>query len=200
MTELELDRWAAEFEAFHARFARFFRRSEPRRQARQYLRGLLSAAQRKNTWQLAETVGQRTPDPMQHLLFGAEWDADAVCGELQGFVVEQFGHPEGIAVVDDSAFVKKGDHSVGVKRQWCSTRGKKENCQVGVFLTYVSCHGHTFLDRRLYLPGEWCADAPRRQRAHVPQQVEFKTKPELALEMLTAAWTRGVPMRWVTGD
>jgi SRSO17 transposase len=192
--------WQASFEAFHARFARFFRRSEPRAQARNYLRGLLSPVGRKNSWQMAEAVGEPDPARMQYLLYGAQWDADAVGQELQRFVVEQFGDPEGIAVVDESAFVKKGSQSVGVKRQWCSTLGKKENCQVAVFLSYVSPHGHTFLDRRLYLPEEWCTDTPRRRAAQVPEAVEFQTKPQLARAMLERAWKQGVPMRWVTGD
>ena len=126
--DLDLERWAPEFEAFHARFAPLFPRSEPRHLAGLYLRGLLSSAQRKNSWQIAEAVGQATPDPLQHLLFGAQWDADEVVGELERFVVEEFGHPEGIGVLDESAFVKKGEKSVGVKRPWCSTLGKKENC------------------------------------------------------------------------
>ena len=200
MTTDDVARWAADFEAFCARFARYFSRSEPRQQARNYLRGLLSPVQRKNSWQMAEAVGEPDPASMQHLLYGAVWEADAVGAELQGFVVEQFGHPQGIAVLDESAFVKKGNKSVGVKRQWCSTLGKKENCQVGVFLTYVSPHGHTFLDRRLYLPQEWCDDPPRRRAAFVPETIRFATKPQLAQEMLEQAWERGVPMRWVTGD
>ena len=200
MTIDDLARWAADFEAFCARFARFFSRSEPRLQALNYLRGLLSSVQRKNSWQMAEAVGEPDPASMQYLLYGAVWEADAVGAELQRFVVERFGHPAGIAVLDESAFVKKGNFSVGVKRQWCSTLGKKENCQVGVFLTYVSPHGHTFLDRRLYLPQEWCDDQPRRRKAGVPDTVDFATKPQLAQKMLEQAWERGVPMRWVTGD
>jgi SRSO17 transposase len=200
VTAPDLDRWGEEFEAFHARFASFFRRREPRELARQYLRGLLSPAQRKNGWQLAQAVGARTPDPLQHLLYGARWDAEAVLGELQRFVVEHFGHPEGVAVVDESAFPKKGNRSAGVKRQWCSTLGKTENCQVAVFLSYVSLHGHTFLDRRLYLPQDWCEDEPRRARARVPGEVMFQTKPQLACAMLAKAWAAAVPMRWVTAD
>src|SRR4051812_42416598 len=155
MTTNELEAWGAEFEAFHARFAPFFGRKEPRAAARRYLRGLLAPLPRKNCWQLAEAVGDPDPQPLQRLLYQVAWDADAVQAELQRFVVEAFGHPEAIAVLDESAFVKKGTHSVGVKRQWCGTLGKKENCQVGVFLAYVSPQGYAFLDRRLYLPEEW---------------------------------------------
>src|ERR1041385_1301134 len=137
----ELDRWATDFETFHARFARFFRRSEPRKEMRQYVRGLLTPVQRKNMWQMAEALGEPHPQRLQCLLAMAQWDADAVCAELARFVVDEFGHEEAIAVIDETSFVKKGTHSVGVKRQWCSTLGKKENCQVGVFLAYVSPHG-----------------------------------------------------------
>lgn len=200
MTTDQLARWQADFEAFHARFAPFFARREPREHAQQYVRGLLSPAERKNTWQMAEALGKDDPQGLQRLLSSSPWDANAVGRELQRFVVEQFGHPQGIAVLDETAFVKKGHRSVGVKRQWCSPLGKKENCQVGVFLAYVSPQGYAFLDRRLYLPQEWAADAERRAAAQVPEAVTFATKPQLGQAMLEAAWERGVPMAWVTGD
>jgi SRSO17 transposase len=196
----EIDRYAAEFETFHARFAPFFVRSEPREAARQYLRGLLAPVPRKNCWQMAEVMGDKDPQGMQRLLFGAQWDADAVCDELQAFVIERFGEGEGIGIVDETGFLKKGTKSVGVKRQYCGTAGKIENCQVGVFVTYCTRRGYTFLDRRLYLPEEWCQDWERRQEARVPDEVPFQTKSRLAMEMLEHAWARGVPMRWVTGD
>ncbi len=196
----ELDAWAKDFEAFHARFAHLFARSEPREQAAKYLRGLLGPIKRKNGWQVAEAVGDATPDRTQRLLYRARWDADAARDELQTFVVETLGHPEGIGVVDETGFLKKGRKSVGVKRQYTGTAGKVENCQIGVFLVYVTPKGQTFLDRRLYLPREWCDDRARRQEAKVPEEVVFQTKPKLAVEMLEQAWERGVPMRWVTGD
>jgi SRSO17 transposase len=197
---MEIDQYATEFEAFHARFAGFFVRSEPRESARQYLRGLLAPVQRKNCWQMAEAIGARDPQGLQRLLFGAEWDADAVRDELQAFVVERFGAADGVGVVDETGFLKKGSKSVGVKRQYCGTAGKVENCQVGVFLTYCTSHGYTFLDRQLYLPQEWCEDIERRRAARVPDEVTFQTKPQLAARMLKHAWTQGVPMEWVTGD
>ena len=200
MTTDELAGWEPDFEAFHARFAPFFPRREPREHAEQYVRGLLAPVERKNTWQMAEALGEDDPQGLQRLLYSSPWDADAVCKELQRFVVEQFGDPEGIGVLDETAFVKKGTRSVGVKRQWCSPLGKTENCQVGVFLAYVSPKGYAFLDRRLYLPQEWAEDAERREAAHVPGDVEFATKPQLGQAMLEAAWARGVPMAWVTGD
>jgi SRSO17 transposase len=196
----ELDRWSTDFEDFQARFAPFFARSEPRAAARRYLRGLLTPVQRKNCWQMAEAVGEKDPQQMQRLLYSAKWDEDGTRDELQRFVVEQFGDEEGIGVVDETGFLKKGIKSVGVKRQYTGTAGKVENCQVGVFLTYFTPGGRTFLDRRLYLPQDWCEDEGRRCEAQVPDEVTFKTKPELAVEMLEHAWAQGVPMAWVTGD
>jgi SRSO17 transposase len=200
MSPIEVDQYTAEFEAFHARFAGFFARSEPREAAGQYLRGLLSPVQRKNCWQMAEATGARDPQALQRLLFGAEWDADAVRDELQTFVVQRFGAADGIGIVDETGFLKKGTKSVGVKRQYCGTAGKIENCQVGVFLTYCTLRGYTFLDRRLYLPQEWCQDEKRRREARVPDEVTFQTKMQLTAQMLEHAWARGVPMEWVTGD
>jgi SRSO17 transposase len=145
-------------------------------------------------------MGERKPDNMESFLHSACWDADAVCNELQQFVIEEFGDPEGIGIIDDTGFIKKGDKSCGVQRQYSGTAGKIENCQIGVFLTYVSRHGHTFLDRRLYMPETWCADEERRRSACVPSEVCFTTKPLLAADMLKHAFEAGVPMRWVTGD
>ena len=200
MTYDELDQWSTDFEDYQARFASFFVRSEPRQAARRYLRGLLAPVQRKNCWQMAEAVGEKDPQQMQRLLYNAQWDEDQVRDELQRFVADRFGDEAGIGVVDETGFLKKGTKSVGVKRQYTGTAGKVENSQVGVFLTYLTPRGRTFLDRRLYLPKEWCADEERRREAKVPEEVDFKTKPQLAVEMLTLAWAQGVPMAWVTGD
>ena len=200
MTEEELNEWAEDFEVFHARFAHIFGRKEPRQQAKKYMRGLLAAVERKNSWQLAEAVGDRIPDATQRLLYLSQWEADEARDELEQYVIEVFGEEEGIGVVDETGFIKKGRHSVGVKRQYSGTAGKIENSQVGTFLSYVSSRGQVLLDRRLYLPEEWCADPVRRARAKVPAEVVFQTKPQQAGEMLAHAWAQGVPMRWVTGD
>ncbi|HUX76989.1 MAG TPA: IS701 family transposase [Anaerolineae bacterium] len=199
--ELEqVEQWATEFEDFHARFAPLFARSEPREEARRYLRGLLAPVERKNCWQMAEIVGEDDPQPMQRLLYSAHWEADEARDELECFVIERFGDEGGIGVVDETGFLKKGTKSVGVKRQYTGTAGKVENSQVGVLLTYFNRRAYTFLDRRLYLPEDWCTDEERRREAQVPDDVTFKTKPQLALEMLEHAWAQGVPMAWVTGD
>ena len=200
MTTEELDTWADDFAAFHARFAHLFSRRESREEAVKYLRGLMARVDRKNSWQLAEAVGDRIPDRMQRLLYRVDWDADAARDALQQFVIEAFGDDDGIGVVDETGFIKKGDKSVGVKRQYSGTAGKVENCQVATVLSYATAQGHVFLDRCLYLPEEWCRDPERRAGAKVPQEVSFQTKPEQAMSMLEHAWQQGVPMRWVTGD
>jgi len=196
----ELEAWGDDFAAFQARFATLFRRREPREQCAKYLRGLLAVVQRKNGWQLAEVVGDATPDRTQRLLYQVDWDADEARDILQDLVTETWGEEEGIGVIDETGFLKKGTHSVGVQRQYSGTAGKVENCQMGTFLSYATRRGHVLLDRRLYLPEAWSADAARRAQAKVPAKVRFQTKPEQAAEMLEHAWARGVPMRWVVGD
>ncbi|MEE4235475.1 MAG: IS701 family transposase [Anderseniella sp.] len=200
MTAEELNEWAADFLQFCSRFAAVFRRKEPRAQATKYLRGLMAAVPRKNSWQVAEAIGDRTPDATQRLLYQAQWSADAARDQLLEFAIEVFGEEDAIGVVDESGFIKKGKHSVGVKRQYSGTAGKVENCQIGTFLSYATTKGHMFLDRCLYLPEEWCNDSERRERAKVPEDVVFQTKPEQAMAMLEHAWQAGVPMRWVAGD
>jgi SRSO17 transposase len=200
-TEVEtVAAWAAGLEAVHKRVARRFARAEPRRRALAYLRGLLSPVERKNGWQLAEQAGEATPDGMQHLLARADWDADHVRDDLRAYVVEHLGDEQAVLVVDETGFLKKGRRSVGVQRQYSGTAGRIENCQIGVFLAYASPEGRTFLDRELYLPKEWAADAARREEAAVPKTLEFRTKPQLARVMLERALDAGVPAAWVTGD
>jgi SRSO17 transposase len=189
-----------DFESFHARFDGLFGRSQPRALCRSYLRGLMSKVGRRNCWQMAEATGELLPDAMQRLLYRTVWDADAARDLVQDFVQEQFGDPDAVVVVDETGFIKWGKRSVGVKRQYTGTAGKIENCQVGVFLSYTSSQGHAFLDRRLYLPEEWCDDRERRAKAFVPEEIEFRTKPQLAVEMLEHAWEREIPMRWVVAD
>jgi SRSO17 transposase len=196
----ELAPWAEAFAAYCARFDDLFVRSESRVQARKYLRGLVAPLERKTSWQLAEVAHDTTPDRMQRLLYRVPWDADAARDRLEQFVIERFGDPEGIGVLDETGIPKKGTRSVGVAKQYCGAVGKLENCQVATLLTYASPRGHVFLDRRLYLPEAWCGDAEGRRRAHVPETVRFQTKPQQARAMLEHAWELGVPMKWVTGD
>ena len=165
-----------------------------------YLRGLLSPVERKNGWQLAEQAGDATPYGVQHLLSTYVWDADLVRDDLRDYVVEHLGDVHGVLVVDETGFLKKGNKSVGVQRQYSGTAGRIENCQIGVFLTYASAEGRTLLDRELYLPRVWVDDLERRREAGVPEKVAFRTKPQLARRMLERALESGVPFGWVTGD
>ena len=192
--------WEAGLHALHARIAHRFGRSEPRGRVLAYLKGLLGSVERKNGWQLAEHSRDATPDGVQRLLAAYRWDANQVRDDLQGYVVEHLGEPRAVMVVDETSFLKKGTKSVGVKRQYSGTAGKVDNCQIGVFLVYGSRHGHAFLDRELYLPREWDEDRERREEAGVPEDVAFRTKGQLAREMISRALEVGVPFAWVTGD
>jgi SRSO17 transposase len=199
-TTRDVQAWAAEVESVGGRIGRHFARSEPRRGAVGYLRGLLGDAERKNGWHLAEYLGEATPDGVQHLLARAGWDAGAVRDDLTGYVHEHLGDPDGVLIVDETGFVKKGAKSCGVARQYTGTAGRIENAQVGVFLAYAADKGHAFLDRALYLPKEWSDDRGRCDAAGVPRDVGFATKPQLAERMIRRARRLGVRAAWVTGD
>jgi SRSO17 transposase len=196
----EIEGWRAGLDTLHARIAQRFRRSEARERAKRYLAGLLDRVERKNGWQLAEHLGESGPQGVQRLLNAADWDVDAVRDDLRTYVVEYLGEPDGVLIVDETGFLKKGTKSAGVARQYSGTAGKRENCQIGVFLGYASTKGCAFLDRELYLPKEWADDPERRRQAGVPEDVEFATKPDLTRRMLERAFAAGVPAGWVTGD
>lgn len=199
-TAREVEGWAAEVSAVADRIGRHFARSEPRERAVGYVRGLLSDTERKNGWQLAEHLGDPNPDGVQHLLARADWEADAVRDDLTRYVAEHLGVPGGVLVVDETGFVKKGAKSCGVARQYSGTAGRIENCQIGVFLGYVSPRGRALLDRELYLPKDWADDGDRRTAAGVPPSVTFATKLVLARRMIDRAVAAGIPARWVTAD
>lgn len=196
----EVDAWAAGLEELHARIAPRFARSERWRRVLAYVRGLLAPLERKNSWTVAERAGEAIPDGMQRLLATADWDADAVRDDVRDYVVEHLGDPGGVLVVDETGFLKKGTKSAGVARQYSGTAGRIENCQIGVFLGYVSRGARTFLDRELYLPKAWAQDRDRCREAVVADDVEFATKPELAMRMIGRALDAGVPAGWATGD
>jgi SRSO17 transposase len=196
----EVAAWAAGLEEVHARIGSRFARSEPRERVLAYVRGLLAPVERKNSWTLAERAGEASPDGMQRLLAAADWDADAVRDDVRDYVVEHLGDPAGVLVVDETGFLKKGTKSAGVARQYSGTAGRIENCQVGVFLAYATAIGRTFLDRELYLPKGWIEDRDRCAEAAIAEDVQFATKPELAIRMLTRALDAEVPAGWVTGD
>ncbi|MFD5299399.1 IS701 family transposase [Streptomyces mutabilis] len=189
------------FDQAMARIAGRFRRVEPRSTARAFVVGLLSGVERKNCWRLAEQAGHDRPGPMQRLLRTARWDADALRDDVRAYVHEHLGADNGVLIVDETGFLKKGVASAGVQRQYTGTAGRIENSQVGVFLAYASSRGRALIDRRLYLPDtSWSRDAERRTRAGVPDWVEFATKPTLAGQMIAAALDAGIGASWVTGD
>ena len=190
--------WTSLFDSLCERIGPCFARSETRERVKAYLRGLLSPIERKNGWQLAEEAGLPTPYAMQYLLNRAVWDSDEVRDQLQAYVREMIAGPDGMLVIDETGFLKKGKKSVGVQRQYSGTAGRIENCQIGVFLTYASQADHTLVDRELYLPKSWTQDPERCRAADVPEEVVFATKPELAARMLWRTLDAG--LRGQVGD
>src|SRR6266567_2253028 len=195
-----LQRAAEELAQVQARIGPRFRRAEARKRAGCFLQGLLAPLERKNGWQIAEALGEHGPRGVQRLLGEADWDEEAVRDDLQAYVMEQLGEEQGILVVDETGFVKKGKKSAGVARQYSGTALLWENSQIGVFLLYASSKGSAFIDRTLYLPEEWTQDRVRCREAGIPDEVEFATKGELAKRMLERAYASGVPADWIVGD
>jgi len=200
LTTIASSCWTATLDALHARIGPRFARAEARTRVRRYLDGLLASVERKNGWQLAEYLGEAGPQGVQRLLNAADWDVDAVRDDLTAFVAEHLGDPEGVLIMDETGFLKKGSKSVGVARQYSGTAGRRENQQIGVFLAYAAPRGGVLLDRALYLPEAWTSDAGRRAAAGVPEATRFATKGELAKRMLAQAFAAGIPAAWVTGD
>lgn len=182
------------------RIGSHFGRAEVRKRVGRYLQGLLAEVSRKNGWQMAEELGEANAHGVQRLLEEADWDEEAVRDELRTYVIEQVGEPAGMLVVDETGFVKKGKKSAGVARQYSGTAGRRENSQIGVFLSYASSKGAAFIDRALYLPQEWTQDRVRCRQAGIPDEVAFATKGELAQQMLARAFAAEVPAEWVVGD
>jgi SRSO17 transposase len=185
-------------ERFLDPFVTRLQRSEQDQHARRYVAGLVSDLEYKNVESIAYLHDQPR-EPLQQFIGQSPWDHDPWLVELATQVGQQLGDPDGVLVFDPSAFAKKGNASVGVQRQWCGRLGKLDNCQVGIYLAYVGCTEHALVDARLYLPKEWAADKQRRDRAGVPKAVRFRTRHELALEMLDQ---RGdlLPHAWISGD
>jgi SRSO17 transposase len=200
VTDDDLAAWIAGLDDLFALVAGRFGRVEPRRRARAYVRGLLAPLASKNGWTLAEAAGDATPDGMQRLLNAAAWDADEVRDDVRAYVAGHLGSADGVLVVDETGFLKKGTRSAGVQRQYSGTAGRTENCQLGVFCAYATSKGRALIDRELYLPKSWTGDRDRCREAAVPDDVEFATKTELARTMLARALDAGVPAAWVTAD
>jgi SRSO17 transposase len=185
-TPLEaIGRWLVSLNELHQRLRSHFARPEPHQHAWLYLRAILSEIPRKNGWQIAEHSRLPQPYAIQRLLSRATWDQDGVRDDMRALVGQVLNSssllpdapvaatPFPVLVLDESGFPKRGSHSAGVGPQYCGLTGRVENCQVGVFLSYVTAFGHALIDRELYLPEDWCADLPRRRAAHIPDAVTF---------------------------
>ena len=199
-TDQEVSCWADEINVAARMIGQRFSRCDLRAHSERYLLGLISRVERKNGWQLAEELGEQTPTNLQHFVARARWSAEDVRDDLQQYALQHLGSKDGILIVDETGFLKKGTKSVGVKRQYSGTAGRIENCQIGVFLAYRSDAGYALIDRSLYLPKEWCEDLSRRIEAKVPDSITFSTKPTLARQMLSRTLDAGVPAKWVTAD
>ena len=193
-------KWDRDLTSWKERIGAVFGRRELKESAGYFLDGLLSGIERKTGWLMAEQAGLERPWRIQALLGRSRWEADALRDDVRRYVVEALGCASGVLVVDETGFLKKGRHSVGVGRQYSVTAGRIENCQVGVFLAYASAYGQALIDRRLYLPEAWAKDRERRRKAQIPEDVEFVTKPAIARDLITSALDAGVPCAWVLAD
>jgi SRSO17 transposase len=210
MTEDDVRAAAEQLVQFHERFAPLFGKEQAQDHAFTYLKGLLSCPERKSIEPIALTVGTGQVSGLQKFIGVAPWQAEEVQAELQGLFAEELvpstaGSPIGVVgVLDESAFTKKGTESVGVARQHNGRLGKKDNCQVGVFLLGVTPAGVALLDHRLYLHGSWykgATAARRRAKVHVPKGLPFRTKPQLAAELVRNVAVLGiVTLDWVVAD
>jgi len=189
-----------ELDLFLERYAPLFGRDEAQDHANRFVQGLLLGGDRRSVENIAEAIDGGVVRSLQKFIAQSPWSDDQLMEELQRHVTEILGDPDATLNVDETGFPKKGTKSVGVKRQYAGCLGRTDNCQVGVCVNYRSAAGHTLIDRRLFLPEEWASDGPRREEAGVPEAVVFRTKPELALEMVQQAIGRGLPFRWVTAD
>jgi SRSO17 transposase len=198
----DVGRWESELASLLARIRPLFYRTESKKHAEQYVRGLLSPLERKNGWTIAEHVGELEPAALQRFLNLSPWDADALLQLNREYAMEHLADPAGILVADPTGFAKKGTKSVGVQRQYSGTLGRIDNCQIATFLCYVTPHrDRVLVDRRLYMPDKsWMADPVRCAAAGVPADLAFATRPEQVIEMIQAARAAGMPFAWFTAD
>jgi SRSO17 transposase len=200
MDEQQLLALKPELDRFLDRFAPLFGPDANQAHARRFVQGLLHGGERRNAENIAEAMSGGPVRSLQAFITTGVWPDREILTELRGLVVEILGDDDAVWNSDETGFPKKGTKSVGVKRQYSGTLGRTDNCQVAVFANYSSAKGHTFMDRRLYLPEEWASDSDRREEAGVPAGLIFRTKPELALEMVAGAVSEQIPFRWVGGD
>src|SRR5215469_899510 len=198
--ETTLDLLASSLRDVKRRMRQLFAQERTSANANLFLDGLLSNEQRKTGWMRAEAAGDPGPWRQQELLGRDRWDADALRDIVREYVVENLRDDDAVLVIDETGFLKQGKASCGVARQYTGSAGKITNCQIGVFATYASRHGHAFIDRALYLPKSWADNPVRRKATHVPHDIDFATKPQLATQMIARAETVGVTFRWVAAD
>ncbi|WP_215763344.1 IS701 family transposase [Acetobacter sp. P1H12_c] len=198
--EETLELWVRSLRSAKERIAPLFTQKRVADSACSFLDVLIGNDPRKTGWMRAEAAGDPGPWRQQALLGRGRWDADALRDVVRDYVIEHLGTEDGVLVVDETGFLKKGQASCGVGRQYTGSAGKITNCQIGVFATYVSARGHAFIDRALYLPKNWTSNRERLQQTHVPDDVVFATKPALASMMIERSIEAGVPFRWVAAD
>jgi SRSO17 transposase len=198
--ETTLELWACSLRDVKGRIRPLFTQTRVAMSAGLFLDGLLGDERRKTGWMRAEAAGDPGPWRQQALLGRGQWDADALRDVVRAYAMETLADADGVLVLDETGFLKQGKASCGVARQYTGSAGKVTNCQIGVFATYVSRHGHAFIDRALYLPRSWTDDPARLAAAHVPSDTAFATKPRLALAMIERAIAAGVPFAWVAAD
>jgi SRSO17 transposase len=198
--EATLKLWASSLRDVKARMRPLFTQERVAVSAGQFLDGLLGEERRKTGWMRAEAAGDTGPWRQQAILGRGQWDADALRDIVRDYALETLADPDAVLVIDETGFLKQGKASCGVGRQYTGSAGKITNCQIGVFASYVSRHGHAFIDRALYLPKAWTDDPERLAAAHVPDNVRFATKPALALTMIERAIASNVPFSWVAAD
>src|SRR6202161_2108912 len=192
--------WAASLREVKQLIRSLFKQDRVAACAGLFLEGLLGDEQRKTGWMRAEAAGDPGPWRQQAILGRRDWDADALRDIVRDYVIEHLADDDAVLVIDETGFLKQGKASCGVARQYTGSAGKITNCQIGVFATYVSRHGHGFIDRALYLPKGWTDDPARLKATSVPSGVAFATKPQLAATMIERAIATAVPFRWVAGD
>jgi SRSO17 transposase len=198
--ETTLELWASSLREVKARIRPLFTQERVAASASAFLDGLLGPEQRKTGWMRAEAAGDVGPWRQQAVLGRGRWDADALRDVVRDYVMETLADDDAVLVVDETGFLKQGKSSCGVGRQYTGSAGKIANCQIGVFASYVSRHGHAFIDRALYLPKAWADDEDRRRKAHVPSETAFATKPQLAAAMIERAIAAGVRFKWLAAD
>jgi SRSO17 transposase len=198
--EATLELWAASLREVKGRIRPLFRQERVAASAGQFLDGLLGNEPRKTGWMRAEVAGDPGPWRQQAILGRGRWDADALRDIVREYALETLANEDAVLVIDETGFLKQGKASCGVARQYTGSAGKITNCQIGVFACYVSRHGHAFIDRALYLPKEWTDDPKRLKAAHVPDEVGFATKPQIARRMIARAIAAKVPFSFVAAD